>query len=128
MSNRGAGPGGSQVDTNEAVMWRIEYRVTTGSDSVGRFEREYIENDEDAHLRLMELEIDQTLADTSGLNWPGKRRARAWLRRRPDVPVPDVKDYQHAKHLKAWRLIDGEWREAKWTLIEPSIEVYFDAE
>lgn len=109
-------------------MWRIEMWITTGGHGVGRFEREYVESDEDAHLRLMELEIDSTLADTSGMNWPAKRRARAWLRRRPDVPIAGVENHQHARSVKAWKLIDGEWREAKWSIVEPSIEVFFDGE
>lgn len=107
-------------------LWRIEFQVTAGGHGVGRFEKEYVESDEDAHLRLMELEIDGTLADTSGMNWPAKRRARAWLRRRHDVPVAGAEDYQHAHNVKAWRLIDGEWRQAKWSLVEPSIDVAFD--
>lgn len=109
---------------NDAEMWRIEFWIKTGGEGPGRFEREYIESDEDAHTRLMELEIDLTLADSSGMNWPAKRRATAWLRRRPQVPTPNSENYEHVREIKAWRMVDGEWREATWTLIEPDIDVF----
>jgi len=108
-----------------AEVWRIEYTIRTGGSGGGIHQTEHIEGDEAAHTRLMELECDR-LADTSKGGSQSRftvaARATAWLRLRP-VDTAAREDWQHVDHLKAWRLIDGEWRVMAWELSEPSIAV-----
>ena len=103
-----------------AEVWRIEYMI--GCHAGGRWETEYVEGDDQAESRIMELDCDR-LADAGragGLS-TASRRTRAWLVRRPTKI--EKQSYQNVMHLKAFRLVDGEWIEACWALIPPTIEV-----
>lgn len=96
-------------------LWKIEWQSAATGGRVGAFNREFVEGDEAAEDMLIEL-LCAAEANTSrrGLNGPW-RRCAAWIRKQPDV---DQAELEYVDHVKAYRLVDGEW-ERQELLLEP---------
>lgn len=106
-----------------AELWKLEWWTDSYSGHVGNFHLAYVEGDDRARVELLDL-VCQDESDTAkgGDNYLRRRSFGAWLcRRSRDADAPPDRSY--VRGVRAWRMVDGEWRPVEYIVEAPVLHV-----